>query len=129
MRRTKTKRTKKRTGRRALLVTLAGLLLPAARVWGKKEKGAQAVIAGTVFRDTGFLLRGAEVIVKPTPAGRKKQEWKALSDARGEFALRVPAGPASYNLIVSASGYRSQEKTVTLAGEERVEFSFQMEPK
>jgi len=112
-----------------LLVTLAGLLLPATRGWGKKEKGAQAVIAGTVFRDTGFLLRGAEVIVKPAPEGRKKQEWKALSDARGEFAVRVPAGPASYNLVVSASGYRSQEKTVTLAGEERVEFSFQMEPK
>jgi hypothetical protein len=104
-------------------------LLPATRGWGKKEKGAQAVIAGTVFRDTGFLLRGAEVIVKPAPEGRKKQEWKALSDVRGEFAVRVPAGPASYNLVVSASGYRPQEKAVTLAGEERVEFSFQMEPK
>lgn len=108
---------------------LAGLLLPAAHGWGRKGKGAQAVIAGTVFRDTGFSLPGADVVVKPAPAGGKKQEWKASSDARGEFALRVPAGPASYNLIVIANGYRPQEKAVTLAGQERVEFSIQMEPK
>ena len=129
MRRTKTKRKTTKTGRRALMGALLWGLLPAALAWGKKGKDAQALIAGTVFRNNGFSLPGAEIVVKPATQDRKKQEWKGFSDARGEFNVRVPAGPASYTLIVKANGYQPQEKAVTLAGEERVEFSFLMEPK
>lgn len=128
-RRTKTKRTKTKTGRRAFLAALVSALVPVAGAKGKKAKNSFAVIAGTVFRHNGFSLPGAEVLAALPAEGRKKQEWKGFTDTRGEFAIRVPAGPASYTLSIKANGYQPQEKTVDVAGEERVEFTFRMEPK
>lgn len=124
----KTKRTKTKAGRRALLAALVSVFVPAAGAKDKKARHSYAVIAGTVFRHNGFSLPGAEVLVALAADGRKKQEWKGASDARGEFAIRVPAGPASYTLSIRANGYQPQEKAVALAGEERVEFTFRMEP-
>lgn len=126
--RRRTKTTK--SGRRELLALAAGMIagvLPAA---GKKERRAQTVIAGTVFRETGFALRGAEVLVEPVEGGGgKKTEWRAVTDARGEFAIRVPAGRGAYRLVVTADGYKTYQKQVSVDGDERVEFNVIMETK
>jgi hypothetical protein len=108
-----------------------GILVPGLISADKKVRipAPQAVLAGSVFRDSGFSLRGAEIVVTPAEPDRKKKvEWRATSDARGEFAVRLPPGPASYNVIVRASGYRPQQKTVTFAADERHDFSFLLEP-
>jgi hypothetical protein len=103
--------------------------------WGRaqRSKSAQAiyaVVAGTVFQDDGRLLPGAEVILTPSPEdgsppGRKP--LKGVSDARGEFAFRVPAMPMRYTVIVKARGFRAQEKQVSISGEVRADVFFQME--
>ncbi|MCC6585603.1 MAG: carboxypeptidase regulatory-like domain-containing protein [Bryobacterales bacterium] len=94
----------------------------------KKEREPQAVVAGTVFRNTGHALRGAEVSVTSSERG-KKGEWKGFSDSRGEFAVRIPAGGASYTVIIKAEGFRTQQKSVTVSADERIDLSFLMEPK
>jgi len=97
----------------------------------KKGQEPYALIAGTVFRDTGFSLPGADVTVIPAPeAGSraKVKKIKAISDARGEFAVRVPAVPMRYTVGVKASGYRAQDKSISITADERVELFFRLEP-
>jgi hypothetical protein len=109
-----TKRT--RTGSSLVVVLVCGVLSAAA---GKKPE-AYAVIAGTVFREDGFSLPGAVVTVLPKDApGRKKLE--AVSDARGEFAVRVPAGSAAYVVKAAHKGFQPAEKEASVSGEGRVD--------
>jgi len=121
----KRRRTKTRRNGRAKLLIAAALV---AACLAQQGASAPAIVAGTVFREPGFALRGARIVATATAGGKKKQEWKAISDGRGEFILRVPPGPASYNVSVTAAGFLTQEKTVALAGDERIELSFMLAP-
>ncbi len=111
------------------------LLLPAnAGPRDKKGKKAQkpyALVAGTVFQGSGFILRGAEVTVTPKPEGKpaaKVKKVKAFSDSRGEFAVRLPAIPMRYTVTVKATGFKTQEKHLSISAEERVDLFFRLEP-
>ncbi len=112
--------------------SLNGFSGEVARAGQKKGEKPHALIAGTVFRDNGMALPGAEVVVEPTPGApkevRKIKKVKILTDPRGEFAIRVPPVQASYRLSVSASGFQTQEKSVTIAGEDRIDVFVRLEP-
>lgn len=145
-----------RIGRRraGIPVWFVGLALLAAALsagspfaWADRKKpegGASAIVGGSVFRDAGFALRGAEVTATlaaaaspgaeagieaaaPSKKQKKPAMWKAASDARGEFILRLPAGPGRYNVTVRAVGYKPQEKQVTFAADERQDLTFLLE--
>jgi hypothetical protein len=128
MKRTRTKTT---IGVRAfaavqvLAAVLAGGQPESARDKGKQqESGAFAIIAGTVFRESGFSLPGAEVTLTQEPGddGRKlAKAQRQTTDARGEFAFRVPAERARYRVTASAKRFEKQEKTVEIQGEERAD--------
>jgi hypothetical protein len=109
-----------------VLATLAAF--GAAKEKPKKAAQAQALVAGSVFHSSGHAMRGAQVVVTPAGPGKKKGEWKAFTDSRGEFHVRVPAGPASYNVVVRFEGYKPVEKTVEFAADERADLSLLMEP-
>ncbi len=127
------KRTTRRLGSSLALAGAVALLLSGARGAGKKKREPEsfAVIAGTVFRDSGLALAGAEVTVESEagakPAG-KQRKLKAASDTRGEFALRVPAAPVRYNVSVRAPGFQPQQKAVSVQGGERIDVFFRLEP-
>ncbi len=107
---------RKRT-RRTLLLGL----LPAA-VWAKKKKKKGrgepesenvGLLSGTVFTDEGRSLPGATVTA--TAEGEQKPKLEILSDARGEFAFRAPAGDEpgtarSYTVRAEAKGFQPGEK-------------------
>lgn len=100
---------------------------------GKKKDAPEsyAILAGTVFQQSGYALPNATVTLVPVPhagAPAKVKTLQAISNDRGEFAFRVPAGSMRYTVRVAARGYRSQEKSVTSEGEERTEVTFQLEP-
>jgi hypothetical protein len=82
-----------------------------------------ALVAGSVFRPSGHTLPGAKVTL--TPEGGKRRE--ARTDARGEFAFRVPAKAARYTVEVTAAGLKPATQTVQVQSEERVDLSFLME--
>ncbi|MGH9631561.1 MAG: carboxypeptidase-like regulatory domain-containing protein [Bryobacteraceae bacterium] len=98
----------------------------------KREQAlAFALVAGTVFRPPGFALPGAEVTVtpaEPRSGATKFKKEKVRTDARGEFAIRVPPVPMSYSVGVQMKGFQSTEKSVSIAGEERTNLTFQLEP-
>jgi hypothetical protein len=123
---------------------LAGLLIPviwsaggAVRAADKKPKKAAeayALVAGTVFQNSGLSLPGAEVTVTAIPQEtqggklRKSKPLKYVSDARGEFAVRLPAVPMRYTVSVKSAGFEEQEKQVTISGDERVDLFFRLGP-
>lgn len=110
------------------------LSLPTS-IWGKGRKKTTdlyAIIGGTVFRDPGFAMRGVEVQlepVNPVVAGVKLRPQKTVSDARGEYAFRVPPIEAQYTVKVTAGGMRSESKPAqTHGGEERIDVTFNLLP-
>ncbi len=126
MRKTRTTKTRIGASRRNLLSLVAA-------GFGVKflQGDSYALIAGTVFREPGFALPGAEITVQlepPAGAKRKAKTWMARSDGRGEFAVRVPAGQARYRLTVQAKGFTSQQRTVEIYGDERADLYFSLQP-
>lgn len=93
---------------------------------GEKQK-SYAVIAGTVFREPGFTLSGAEVVLRvttPPPSAKRPKSLTARSDGRGEFAFHVPAGKSEYSVSVKAEGFVGEEKPAKIESEERVDIFF-----
>ena len=60
----------------------------------KKQPKPYALIFGTVFGADEHVAQGVPVVIRR--ADKKNQHWDLVSDARGEFAQRVPAGTADY---------------------------------
>lgn len=132
-RRTKKKRrTGARIGWLAAGVAWLGCLLTVQAAEKTRPQAAPgAMIAGTVFRESGLSLAGAEVSVVPASEEKGKRRvrpLKVVSDARGEFVVRLPAGPARYRVAASARGYQTAEQTVEIQGEERVDLSIVLQP-
>ena len=107
------------------------LLTAAAAVVLSLTAAPYAVVAGTVFRDDGRVLSGAQVTVRPAPEGQPPPKTKPLTgvtDQRGEFAFRVPTTPMRYTVSVKAKGFRPQEKSAEINADERVDLFFRLEP-
>ena len=112
------------------LLILAAAALPAAQKNRQNEPAAYAVVAGTVFRDPGFAVPGAEIVLTPAPpAGQsaKIKKQKEIANSRGEFAFRVPPGPMDYTIAATAKGFNTLEKKVTVHDQERVDVTFLLE--
>jgi hypothetical protein len=102
----------------------SALLLNAAGK--KKQPEAVAIIAGTVFQSSGHLLRGAtvEVVAEDNP----KLKSKAVTDAQGDFAIRVPAGQRTFAIKASAKGFEPAQKTVEVFENEKVRANLILSP-
>jgi hypothetical protein len=115
--------------RLAASLCACALLLAAADGAQRKDDArhadSHAVVAGTVFRESGFSLPGATVTlaVKDAPKVKKLQ---AVSDPRGEFAFRVPPGPGTYVVRAAMKGFQPVEKEASVSGEERVEVTLEL---
>src|SRR5262245_18165349 len=86
-----TKKTRTKTGSRVLAALFACALL--AWAGDKKTVDPRAVIAGTVFRDPGFALPDATVILSIQMDSKVKKLQQTTSTARGEFSFRVAPKP------------------------------------
>jgi hypothetical protein len=120
------KKTRTRIGTRPLLL-LALLLLCFFGASAADKQKSYAVVAGTVFREPGFTLPGAEVVLRMTtpPAGVKHPKPLTVrSDGRGEYAFHVPPGRAEYSVSVKADGFVGEEKPAKIESEERVDIYF-----
>jgi hypothetical protein len=127
---TKKKRKKRKIGRN--LLVLAILCLAPAAFGDKKAADAHGVVAGTVFREPGFALPGAEVTLEPDPepgqAAVKMKKIKQSCNMRGEFAFRVPVTAMRYQVRASAKGFAPQQKPVSIEGETRMDVTFVLAP-
>jgi hypothetical protein len=131
----KKRRLRKRIGTSLTLLPallLAAYLPLAAAPKKKPALETYAVLSGSVFKESGYAFPGADATVVPedqtsgTVAGKTKP-IEAVSDARGEFVVRVPPGPRQYLVTINAKGYKRQQKTVSVQDQERVEVTFTLE--
>lgn len=88
------------------------------------------MVGGTVFREPGFALPGAQVTLSAGSDGAQSNIKKstAITDARGEFAFRVPTAGRQYTVRATSKGYSSQQKQVSVEGEQRVDATFTLSP-
>ena len=118
------------------LVLLGGLGFGGV-AWGKdktekkkaaRKGGPQGLLSGTVFHPQGLSLPGAIVTAYATDDGNDK--WEGVTDARGEFVLRVPATTegVTYRMRAEAQGMEPQEKEVTAHEARRTTANFRLEP-
>jgi hypothetical protein len=127
--RTKSSRSR-RAPRRFLLLAAFSAIALAAGAKDRKAQAPYALVAGTVFQESGLSLPGARIEIVPAgelQGARKFKKLEAVSDSRGEFAFRVPVEEMTYKLTVRAAGYIPQEKTTQAAGEVRVDVFFRLE--
>ncbi len=76
-------------------------------------------------------MPGAALVLEPDREEARKLKLKkqdGFSDARGEFAFRVPAVSSRYTLRLTRKGFVPQNKAVAVSGDERIDLSIQMEP-
>lgn len=109
-----------------LLVLLALTSLPFSALAGKKKKepAPHALLFGSVFTQEGLALPGVPVTVKAKDD--RKPRWRAVSDRRGEFAIRVPPGPGTYEVTTESKDRKNETKTVEVLGQERVDVFFRL---
>jgi len=112
-----------------ILTLVAAAALPAG---GKKKKAdeqaaPQALISGTVFHQSGQSLPGASVVV--VSESNPKTKMRGVTNQRGEFAVRVPAGQSRYVVTASAKGFDSQQATVEVFDSEKVTKNFLLSPR
>jgi hypothetical protein len=91
-----------------------------------KPSPNDCIFYATVFTNEGRLLAGAEIHVRPT--GKKKPDYEAWSDRRGEFAVRVPQG-IDYDIEVRAKGFLTQvRKANAQTGRQDMVFHMEIQP-
>jgi hypothetical protein len=106
------------------LLALFSAPVAASKDKPKKEK-PYALIFGTAYGPDDRPLYGVKITVRPK--NKKHPSWELISDHRGEFAQRVPAGTNDYLVHgeaeyapVGADGKPQLSKKVRLRGETRV---------
>ena len=112
------------------LIILATTPLLPARDKEKKPAEPYALLFGTCFDGRGFSLPGAKVLIELTsqPAAKlKKSKWEMISSPRGEFAVRLPAGPNTFRVVAAKDGFKSVEKTVSFEADERKDTALSLE--
>src|SRR5688500_15772214 len=105
-----------------LFAWLVGFALVPASAWQKDPKPNEpyALIFGTVLGPDKRPVQGGKIKIRL--ADKKKTRWEHFSDRRGEFARRVPPGPADYLVWAEVRGSQSTENNgvkVHVEGEER----------
>lgn len=113
------------TTERRLLLLLAFL---GVVVWsatylasGAKDSKKQpyALIFGTVYAADNRPAYGVTVRIRR--ADQKKAKWELISDHQGEFAQRVPPGPADYIVWTETKKGPKTEVKVHVEKDERVD--------
>ncbi|HEX5430499.1 MAG TPA: carboxypeptidase-like regulatory domain-containing protein [Bryobacteraceae bacterium] len=110
----------------ASIALLAGLSCWAGQ---KKAEPAPATVAGTVFRDPGFALPGAKVVLFRKEGSKTKKLAQTETNERGEFSFEAPPAPATYIVQASRKGFRPEQKEASVSsGGERIEVTISLAP-
>jgi len=95
-----------------------------------------SLIRGAVFDSQGASLAGVHLKLARVPTSDEEKERKRVrsfslsytSNSHGEFAFRVPAARARYQITATLHGYKLETKLVDVNESESVPLSFSLEP-
>ncbi|MDL5049810.1 carboxypeptidase-like regulatory domain-containing protein [Oscillatoria amoena NRMC-F 0135] len=86
-----------------------------------------ALIAGTVYRETGHAFPGVSVKLVPLGKAKGLKRQSQTTSSRGEFYFRVPAIAMEYEVTVEIDGYRTEVKRVKIESDERIDLNFPLD--
>ncbi len=101
-----------------------------------KASHRTSLIRGAVFDSQGASLAGVHLKLARVPTEDEEKEHKRVgsfslsytSNSHGEFAFRVPAARARYQITATLNGYKLETKLVDVNESESVPLSFSLEP-
>lgn len=96
----------------AFLLSLAAPVSSSLQPQRLGRKKPYALIFGTVFGPDARPLSNVKIKIRRSTD--KKAKWELISDRRGEFAQRVPAGTADYLISAKPHPKVAQNKEVKL---------------
>ena len=111
-----------RTTKVLRVALLLGLMLALAAPLAASSEPPYALVFGTLWGPGNRPVYG--VRMKLRRIQDKKARWEAVSDHRGEFAFRVPAGKADYVLVPDLKHAKDKplpETKVHVEADERVD--------
>jgi hypothetical protein len=88
----------------------------------EKKQKPYALIFGTVWDAQDRPVYGVRIKIRRDD--QKKAKWNLVSDHRGEFAQRVPAGKSDYIIsadIKTKKGSKPVETTAHIENDERID--------
>ena len=85
------------------------------------------MLFGTVFRGSYLALEGARVVAYNEASPKKK--YRAITNFRGEYRIRVPAGDATYVITAGAPKFVQSQRTVQVYGIEKATANLILEPR
>ncbi len=100
--------------RRTWLTRAAALWTAGLHAADRKQQAPQALLFGTVFRESYLSLPGARVVAYNEARPGKK--YRTVTNYRGEYRIRVPAGEATYVLVATAPKFGEARRTVEVYG-------------
>lgn len=96
-------------GFRFLVAALVSIIVPLssshAATAHQRPDTPYALIFGTVWGPDDRPVYGVKVKIRR--ADQKRAHWELFSDHHGEFAQRVPVGPADYLISADLKGFKS----------------------
>lgn len=110
-----------------LLVALAALAVQSNTALAQQGSAEQALLFGTVFRSSYLALEGARVVAYDETNPRKK--YRTVTNYRGEYRIRVPAGDATYVITAGAPKFVQGQRTVQVYGAEKSTANLILEPR
>jgi hypothetical protein len=113
----------------ALVCCLLAALVATASAREHKKPQPYALIYGTVYGPDDLPVEGVHVRIRKKDD--KKPKYEQYSDHRGEFAQRVPPGPADYVVYADLKGAKTKlkpgkEAEVHFAADERQDVSLHL---
>ena len=111
------------TRRRSVKTLLLGVSFATAAL----AQTPYALVAGTVFRDPGFMQAGAKVVLALESQPNKKLQ-EQTSSPQGEFAFRVKPVANRYIVTATLKGFEVARKTVEITGQEEIRATLMLVP-
>lgn len=101
-----------------------------------KASHRTSLIRGAVFDSQGASLAGVHLKLARVPTEEEEKGHKRVksfsvsytSNSHGEFAFRVPAARARYQITATFHGYKLETKLVDVNESESVPLAFSLEP-
>jgi carboxypeptidase family protein len=102
----------------------------------EKASHRTSLIRGAVFDSTGASLAGVQLKLVRVPTADEEKEHKRFrplsmsytTNSHGEFAFRVPAARARYQITATLNSYKTEKKLIDVNESESVPLAFSLEP-
>lgn len=94
---------------------------------GRKPQEPQALLFGTVFQGSYLSLPGARVVAFDEAKPRKK--YRSVTNYRGEYRIRVPAGEATYVITATAPKFVEARRRVQVYGIDKTTANLILKPR